>query len=261
MILRKALLISAPGIGSRNGSGLNSDLLATRNFLLSPPGGAWKDDEITVLDNPTLKEMLSAVGDMQADYTITFFLGKSFHDSSGNHFLVLREGDYCQDTELLNYSEKQLVLVDAWREFYGEPPKYSPHPGDLDKARRMYDKWIQGSAGGQVIMHGIEGDTLYSNNNSGGIFTQKLLHVACNVPPVENRFNLKSILAAGHETPALMQGEGLEEGPSITYAQGNIRLPFALALPKPLSRLASSNGDDLSSGLALGLLFLMLLFE
>src|SRR5688500_9331193 len=111
MISRKALLISAPagGMGSRAG---NSDLEATRNFLLSPRGGAWAAHEIHVLDNPSVDQITEAVQNMAADYTITYFSGASFSDRNANRFLVLQE-DFIRDTDLLNDSQKQLVLVDA----------------------------------------------------------------------------------------------------------------------------------------------------
>src|SRR5688572_6014610 len=112
MISRKALLISAPSCpaGAPGSAGVylpgsNGDLQTTRNFLLSPRGGAWDDDEIIVLEQPSLNAVTSAVKTMSADYTITYFSGNSFSDPSGKRFLILNEGDFFQDTELLNQSE------------------------------------------------------------------------------------------------------------------------------------------------------------
>lgn len=255
MILRKALLISAPGGSSLSPGGLNSDLETTRNFLLSPRGGAWASHEITVLENPEATEITEAVKDMQADYTITYFSGRSFGDQAGNRFLILQDGDYIQDTELLNNSEKQLVLVDACPEaFSKEVIHFTGRPNEFQLARAMYDKWIERCEPGQMIMHANEKN---SPAETGGIFTQKLLQVGSRVPAVDNRFNLKSILAAGHEVPGLMQDAGIAQGPGITYSQGNTRLPFAMAMPR-LSG-GKGNNNQAASGLALGL-FLLGLF-
>jgi len=257
MTSRKALLIHAPGGECHNMSDVNADLEATREFLMSPQGGAWKSEEITVLVKPSLRLVLSMVDHMKADYTITFFSGKSFPDKNGNHFLVLNDGDFFQDTELLNHSGKQLVLVDACREpIESLKLNFTGHPSDYHKARLMYDKWIESCEAGQVILHATEQSTLAPKKNNAGIFTQRLLQIASTLPSVENRFNLKSILAAGHETPDLLLEDGVDYGPAITYASGNVKLPFAMAMPKPPALLPPGG---MSSGLALGLFLIAFL--
>ena len=226
MISRKALLVSAPGA---NCHGSNNDLEATRNFLLSPRGGAWAAHEIRVLDHPSVDELTAEVQGMHAHYTITYFSGTSFADSGGNRFLVLGE-DFVRDTDLLNSSEKQLVLVDACPEnFSKEVIHFTGKPNEFELARRMYDKWIERCEPGQVIMHAMEAP----QGKPAGLFTRKLLQLASKVPAVQNRFNLKSILAAGHEVPALLEHEGYTSSPEISYSQGNTKLPFAMAMPAP----------------------------
>jgi hypothetical protein len=256
MILRKALLISAPGepcAGQKN-----ADLQTTRSFLTSPRGGAWSDDEIMMLENPSPEILVNVVKAIKADYTITFFSGAGFSDSQGRRFLILNGGDFIRDTELLNASEKQLVLVDSCPEKLAEGTlSFSGRPDEFQLARKMYDKWIERCEAGQMIMHACEPRN--PGKSRGGLFTQKLLQVASKVPAVENRFNLKSILAAGHEVPVLLHEEGEETGPDITYMNGNGKLPFALALPI-LKKKGKISGDGIS-GLTLGLLLLGLFFS
>jgi hypothetical protein len=262
MILRKALLISAPAGARQHSSGVNADLEATRQFLLSPNGGAWIDEEIIVLHNPTVKMISKAVQEMEADYTITFFSGKGFPDKQGNHFLLASDNDFFQDTELLNKSPKQVVIVDGCREFIeAGNENASVQATEFANARKMYDKWILSCEPGQMIMHATEQSTVSSASYRGGIFTQKLLQVASSITPAKDKFKLKSILAAGHETPDLLLEEGFEEGPAITYSNGNIKLPFAMALPAPISLLPAIKKDDFASGLSLGLFFLAFLLS
>jgi hypothetical protein len=258
MISRKALLISAPGGDLSNTSAVNSDLETTRNFLLSPRGGAWAHHEIVTLSNPAIHEIAATVAEMNADYTITFFSGKSFSDGGGNRFLILGEGDFIQDVELLNDSGKQLVLVDACPEaFTEEVIHFVGKPDEFHLARRMYDKWIERCEPGQMIMHAHPGTTVDVKN--GGVFTQKLLQVASRIPSVENKFNLKSILAAGHEMPILLKTDGTGQGPDISYSRGNIKLPFAMALPAPGKKKGKGGNALGSPGLAIGI-FLLGLF-
>ncbi len=253
MISRKALLISAPLRGELNGAA-NSDLEATRNFLLSPRGGAWAAHEIHVLDNPTVQQITEVVAGMHADYTITCFSGQSFGDSNGNRFLVLN-GDFIRDTDLLNSSEKQLVLVDTCPEsFSKEVIHFVGKPNEFELARRMYDKWIERCDAGQMIMHArTSADQLYA-----GAFTQKLLQLASKVPSIENKFHLKSILAAGHEVPQLLQAEGCDLSPEISYRSGNIKLPFAMAMPAPRPGLPAAQNSGINA-VALTIFLLSLL--
>jgi len=238
MISRKALLISAPGNSEKNVPILNSELEVAKNFLLSPEGGAWTEDEITILHCPTLKNVLRIVEEMQADYTITIFSGKGFPNKMGQHFLVLENGDFFEDKELLNNSAKQLVIIDdCSSETDIEVQLSEAAASDLGKARKIYDKWIETCDSGQMIMHATEEATVSPLRNKRGIFTRKLIQVASSIPPAIDRFNLKNILAMGHETPNLLLEEGFEEGPAVTYANGNVELPFALALPATVSLL------------------------
>jgi hypothetical protein len=258
MISRKALLISSPSGAGCGVPGGNTDLQTTRNFLLSPRGGAWSDDEIVVLEGPGLAAVTEAVKGMKADYTITWFAGTSFSDPEGRRFLVLNDGDFFQDTELLNDSEKQLVLVDGCPDAFSEEViHFVGKPDEFQLARRMYDKWIERCESGQVIMHASEAGP-GSTSPKAGAFTQKLLLLGSKVPPVENRFNLKSILAAGHELPVLLQEDGLEQSPNITHSIGNAKLPFALALP--ILKNKGGAGGEAFSSFALGLILLGLLF-
>ena len=256
MISRKALLISAPGAAATYSSTINTDLETTRNFLLSPRGGAWAQHEIVLLNNPQIHEIADAVADMNADYTITFFSGKSFGDDNGNRFLILNDEDFIRDTELLNDSDKQLVLVDSCPEsFTEEVIHFVGKPDEFHLARQMYDRWIERCEAGQMIMHANNSKTVPSN--TGGVFTQKLLLAASTIPSVENKFNLKSILAAGHEIPAIMNNAGIEQSPDISYSKGNIKLPFAMALPAFVKKKGRSGSLD-APGIILGLFFLSL---
>jgi hypothetical protein len=156
---------------------------------------------------------------------------------------------------LLNQSGKQLVLVDICADtFTEEVIHFVGRPNEFELARRMYDKWIERCEPGQMIMHATEKTDRPESKK--GVFTQKLLQLASRVPAVENRFNLKSILAAGHEMPELLTEEGEYGGPEITYTNGNVKLPFAMALP---AKKTGSNTSDPFTGIALGI-FLLGLF-
>ncbi len=256
MITRQALLIDA---GIESCSDLPSELEATRRFLLSPAGGAWEEKEVRILRQPHQERLLKEVTQLEADYTITCFFGNSFPGTGDRHFLVLPNQDFIEDTDLINSSLRQVVLIDVCSNSQAlSLTTRRFESSELQKARAMYDRWIQASEPGKIIMHGSEQATVSGDPRQGGLFMRKLLEVAHSITPTSNRFQLKSILAAGHETPDLLLEEGYESGPAITWSEGNIRLPFAMALPLPLPALPEKPFDK---GFAIGLLLLGLLFN
>jgi hypothetical protein len=234
MVTRKALLICANIHAELNDQSLPAELEATRQFLLSAAGGAWEEEEIIVLMGPTEKALIREIQNSEADYNITCFFGKSFPGENKRHFLVLSDAGFIEDIDLLNNSARQLVLIDD--EGGSENIFIQMEPGDaveLRKARTMYDKWIEITEPGQVIMHASEGSTVNRSVQQVGLFIRKLLQVAGSIAPTTERYQLKNIIAAGQETPDLLLDMGYEEGPAITWSKGNVRLPFAMALPLP----------------------------
>jgi hypothetical protein len=247
MISRKALLIST-SLPSQQCE-VPAELEAARQFLLSTSGGAWHEEEICCFYASSVFALEEKIKEMAADYTITWFFGKGFPDQHGHHFLVLQDQDFLQDIDLLNTSSKQLLLIDdeggsANIMITSEMASIS----DLRKARAMYDRWIDNCENGQVIMHATESNTLQRPKHLAGLFTRKLLQVASTISPSNNRFQLKSIITVGHETPDLLMEEGFVEGPVITWSQGNVKLPFALALPMPAALLPVLKSDQMNGG-------------
>lgn len=252
MVSRKALLIAASIPKGQDAHFIPAELEAAKQFLLSTAGGAWEADEIKILRAPSLHLLETEIKNLEVDYSITWFFGKSFPDSRGNHFLVIEENDFIKDTDLLNGSDRQLLLID---DSGGSSNIVIQEElvaiSELRKARAMYDRWIESCEAGKVIMHATESSNLKRPEHLAGIFTRKLLEVASNISPASNRFHLKSILTVGHETPDLLLEEGFEEGPVITWSEGNVKLPFALALPMPAALLPVMKSDQQNLGWSL----------
>ena len=249
MVTRKALLICSSSSAGHNINNLPAELEATRQFLLSPIGGAWQEEEITIVLAASEKSLLAEVLNAEADYNITCFFGKSFPSKDKRHFLILNDNTFIEDVDLLNASPRQLVLVDD--EGGTETIFIQAEAGDpveLRKARSMYDKWIEMSGEGKVIMHSGDESTVQRPKHKAGLFIRKLLQVASSIAPTSERYQLKNILSAGQETPDLLLELGFEEGPVITWSQGNIRLPFAMALPLPPHLLPVPVGARFRSG-------------
>jgi hypothetical protein len=255
MIYRKALLVCAHDCAYQSDSDQGIEM--TKNFLMSPRGGAWSETEITILKNPSITDLIAAAARNEADYSIIFFYGRSFEDPTGKRFLIVGDGDFFEDKELLNTSERQLVLIDTspalQKVTENEIYQFEGGPAEISNSRKIYDRWIETSSPGALILHG----NIVSPETREGLFIRKLLQVAQNLPAVENQFNLKSIIAAGIEAPALMS-EADANLPCISYESGNISLPFALAMPKIVKGKSADSGI---SGIAMAVFILGLLFS
>lgn len=243
MITRKALLIGAPGGGnSIYLAGVSRDLNATRAFLMSPEGGAWYDHEIIVFPDADINSIGYEVQRMFADYSIVLFSGHGFSDLTGNRFLSLSNGNYFYDRELLNKSPRQLVVIDSCRKVLpqlgiGDPMEewshFDANQNYLIKARKAYDFWIKNTPHGRLIIHSTEHDNYALDTRDGGIFTQTLLQVANNLKSEYGKIMRMNIFAVANNTVRLIKKDGYSQQPEITYQNGNINLPFALALPIP----------------------------
>jgi hypothetical protein len=242
-----------------------------KTFLESAKGGAWYNSEIITLVDPSYEDIIKAKRAMKADYTITLFSGHGFEDDFGKKFLALSNGEFFRDKRLLNTSIRQLILIDSCRNFIrtglsgvgiGDPwPHFDAGEAQLKIARSVYDRWIKESLPGKLILHSTQSGKYSYDTRQGGIFTQNLINAGNNVK-VDEKIKVNSIYATALRTVKLIEDEGYDQKPNITFKEGNVRLPFALSFPEPkfirrsLRKPEKSNNN---AGLVFGLLALGLL--
>jgi hypothetical protein len=96
-------------------------------FLLSPEGGAWNEDEIQMhVDNQPMliKLALSVASTRQLDYALLAFCGHGRSISqSGTTELYLDETHSLHDYGLTVKARRELVIIDACREYAGDIPQ------------------------------------------------------------------------------------------------------------------------------------------
>jgi hypothetical protein len=264
--MRKALLIGSPG-GNETAflKGVSHDLRNFSNFLKSEKGGVWYDHEIETLHNPSYDSVLKAVRNCTADYVIIYFSGHGFTDIKTGGRMVCLKDMYISDTHFLNESPRQLVLVDACRN-YSQPgisgiPEKQEEPSHFEGSpvRNLFDRYIKNSPAGKVIIHSTKAGLSSFDTPNGGKFTTALL-----------RFEPK-LLSGQQYTPVpidrvinfitlYFKANGNEEVPTITYKKGNLSVPFTIGVSKD-EQIGSVEyvKEDSSEGLVLlgiGLLIL-----
>lgn len=186
-LTRKALIIGAP---DNEIPGVLKDMANYRAFLLSPAGGAWREDEIILLENPTKLNLLTHQMLMKsADYTLTVFAGHG-RRPKGSPYTVLSINTTTEinHTTLLTEARKQTLILDCCRLNRGEPIMESAgmehfaavvEKADPALCRIAYDQAISGCPAGPVVLFACSDDEVARETRSrGGVYSSSLLDAA-----------------------------------------------------------------------------------
>lgn len=273
-ITRKAILIGSPGSGNSFLRGVPEDLTNMENFLQSDKGGRWFPDEIITLTNPSFEKVFSVVHTTRADYNFIYFSGHGFTSHDNSRMLALRDNNIA-DLFFINDSPRQLIVIDACRNYV--PPRISGIPDfgeewfsfdGIYEAREMFNSYINNSPHGKTIIHATQIGEYSYDSSTGGYFTKALLTISKRVKTETYRpIFITRVLDL---VPQVLQKQGNSQIPCIAYTEGNLIVPFAIAVPQtsqpkpqprriPQRQFATTNNNSSGAGLALLGLGLLLL--
>lgn len=183
-IKRKALLI-----GNSNGlPGVKVDLDNSKKFLMSLDGGAWNEDEITVLNNPSRLRLLTKIECFKGkyDFMIVIFSG---HGAYGRETILElnQDEELIQESQLIAIAPKQITIFDCCRARVQEPLFESrstitfSDSGDSSvryRVRKRYDLLISNAIDQQIRLYACSvGETALDTTN-GGLYLSNLLSQA-----------------------------------------------------------------------------------
>ncbi len=192
MITRKAILVSNPGEkGSNNYCGeVVLDMENYEQFLKSPFGGTWYDDEIIQLTRPTRSELTWTLRNAaQHDYTLIVFSGHGWYSKThSSTILELRTKEDIDSMDLRMGCGKRTVILDCGRrrsegitppiEEREESPINYPPP-DPTKCRRYYDEWIEKCSLGLIVTHACKAQEIAGDQRlNGGYYSYNLIRAA-----------------------------------------------------------------------------------
>jgi hypothetical protein len=238
-VTRKAILIGSPGMESNYLHGVKEDLNNLENFLLSRKGGSFYPNEVIKLHNPSYKKLAEIVKSSITDYLFIYFSGHGFTDDKGFRNIALPDYNL-QDLQLLNGSPRQIVIIDACRNYLpsiGSIPdsstEFSNFSGSSQEERKLFDRYIKSSPHGQMIIHSTQKGQYSYDTRYGGVFTNAFLKVSTNIK-VEKEFRSASIKTVLNHTKQVLRSQGSHQVPEITYESGSLNLQFAIGVSKPL---------------------------
>jgi hypothetical protein len=268
---RRAILIASPGQGSEYLRGVEKDVEAMQNFLLSANGGKWKKKEIAALYDPNINKVIKEVHQTQADYCLVYYAGHGFQTASGNRKIELIDSAI-EDKLLLNQCPRQILIFDTCRNIVPHaigavPDEFLPFDGFYPE-REAFNKFILQSPPGKVIIHSTKSNLPASEClfGSGGFFTQELVASAKAIKCDElySPISIEKLLC---ETKTSLKKSGVFQEPEVVYSEGNVQVPLAIYLgvksvvvpkliTKPVQRIRSQRTEDYSGLVAASLLLI-----
>ena len=191
-MIRRVLIITNPGRRGEDGylEGVSHDVRNYKSFFKSAVGGAWREDEIIVLTQPTRARAKIEVKEQRnADYSITIFTGHGYHDASSDSTIVELAPDVGIDSrELRIGSDRHALILDCCRRLH-IPEVVEDLALILEKAakatitktecRKYYDKSINNCPESLVVLYSC-GLNEYSTDISGrgGLYSSSLVRGA-----------------------------------------------------------------------------------
>ena len=114
---RYALLIEASNVtGEEDLPGARNDVIAMRNFLMSPPGGAWWHDEIEIVNKPQYRSVFEKLLDHKEDYSLVYFSGHGSECVQGCPSVCLNDTERTIPVTCLYPESKYgIVITDCCR--------------------------------------------------------------------------------------------------------------------------------------------------
>lgn len=248
MTSRKALLIGAPDAKI---PGVNIDIENLKNFLMSPNGGLWYEDEITILISPYEAELANAVRKLQShDYSFTFFAGHGYHSTDRNSTILHINPYQTFDSMFLRYgAHKHTLILDCCRKLqidtnlikslteaktlnFSESQSLTPW-----KCRINFDNVISKCDTGIVVMNSCSiNQTAGESETKGGYYTSSLINsanswtkIALQNINLSNSFDILSTQDCHNiATFNVAQLSGGRQKPSIENSRSRNTFPFAV---------------------------------
>jgi Caspase domain len=243
---RSALLIGSPGVPGRESflPGVERDLENYNEFLLSPLGGAWRQDEIYILKSPTQNQLDSQIKKLKsADYSFVVFSGHGGHSTRRNATII----EICPDVEvdskiLRSGGSKHTLILDCCRVRVPEVVADSVmamakstdprlHPANC---RKYFDSGISLCPIGLVVVHACDIDETAGDTSRGGRYSSALINAAENWYKTNTTDTSKSIarlsIVAAHEDCArrVRDLSGSKQNPEIEKPRSDPYFPFAI---------------------------------
>ena len=210
---RHALLIGYSGWdikGTEPLEGVSRDLQNYKDFLMSPNGGGWYENEITILQDESFRAIKVAILQRKAesnDIIFTVFSGHGDYDDIENYCrrFEVSKNETILEKDLLGLSKKQILICDSCsglrsKEIMTEAKNVinsSIHENEylIKKAREKYERLCLSCPEQTLRFYAAEVGTFAEDTSKGGRYSNALLDTLKHVSTETNIFQAHNIAA------------------------------------------------------------------
>ena len=245
---RKAVLIGTQGgwADSKFLPGVSKDVEAYKALLLSPVGGAWREDEIeTLVDKRELAVRTAITGAGKADYSFVVFCGHGFEDTdTDSPHIELKERVFFDAGILDTKATLRTLILDSCRDLLSarevalhlslEAALFEATGTGLSalRCRAEFDRRLRLCKPGLVEIHSCAPGESAVDLSEGGLYSTKLLEAATSWADKArpHRFPDALGISAAHlaavpEVKRLSKGK---QNPTIRQSRSAHDVPFAV---------------------------------
>lgn len=202
---RQAILIGAPSVKPVL-LGVRQDLKDIKAFLLSNSGGAWRENEIVTLIDPSPQEVQTYVNASKSkDYVFITCSGHGEHQIGkklDETVMYLNEKETISINSINPQNKRHLIIVDVCR---GIVRLIERQKAALDAAmesfankayidyRKVFDNAVMSSTEGRIVVYSCDINQSAGDDGTGGVFTQELLKSPQQFKPTNGNYGIVNI--------------------------------------------------------------------
>ena len=220
---RHALLIA-----NADAAGAQNDINNWKKFLRSGVGGAWHENEIEVLNNPSkayLEVTLYLTKEANYDFVIVVYAGHGGWERS-TILEINPDGETINEVDLKGLAPREILSLDCCRatsaitDILNEVQLRMFSETTRSSIRARYDARTMQAIAQQVTLYACSvGECAYCTNE-GGYYTKNLLRQSASVPYNEFRtINQAHNAAAPATTNEVHEKENQDQHPDISMAR------------------------------------------
>lgn len=170
-------------------TGVLKDLEDYKNYLIQPRGGAWNEDEITILNAPSkanLKRELLSLRLKGVDVSFTVFSGHgSYNQKEQCRELLINKNETFLSRDLLGIAKREILICDSCSCICNESIEQNSRmrleavnfsESIKPAARKKYEELCLKREPQTICLYAAKKGT-YAEDDNGGIYTQALLEI------------------------------------------------------------------------------------
>lgn len=242
---RRAILIEASKIKDHGDlPGARADVANYKAFLESAIGGAWNDNEITVLSHPARKSLLEWIAYARSqDYAFVTFSGHGHHvrgKDIDETRLCINDSEEVAVHDLNPGNPRSLIVTDSCRgltileaEEYSRSfqlslnAKMAALRPDRARCRALFDASLEQAERGPIFMYSCDLNEAAGESNRGGYFSRAMLDVAEAWADQKERGTLRSNNAFAGAAQVTTR-KNPQQHPVSEAGRRNVHFPFSV---------------------------------